>query len=342
MKKIFLLVSVAMAGGVLYGQSQRFVLIEGYTQASCPPCAQYNPVFHTLMLANTTKVFGLHYQVSWPGVDPMYSQNTTEIVARTSYYGVNGVPDEYMDGKSASPTQATINTEYAVASPFTMKLDYWFNGSNDSMIVNCKVTCTKAVTMATPKLQIAMIEKKITFTSAPGSNGEKVFYDVMRKMIANPSAANNAGGTTIPTTWTVGQTQSFSFKTKIPTYIYKKTEIAAVGWIQDNSNKTIHQAVFSPTPNNTTVIADISSFNHLEISPNPTEGLFTADFETISTDNYTVKVSNSLGQIVYEEKLNDFSGSYSKQIDMSTYGKGIYLVSIISSKSQNITKVIVY
>ena len=135
---------------------------------------------------------------------------------------------------------------------------------------------------------------------------------------------------------------SFSFKTKIPTYIYKKTEIAVVGWIQDNSNKTVHQVIFSPTPNNTTAIADISLFNHLEISPNPTEGLFTANFETISTDNYALKISNSLGQIVYEEKLNNFSGSYSKQLDMSNYGKGIYLVSITSSKTQNITKVIVY
>ena len=265
MKKTSLLVAFAISGGILFGQSQRFVVIEHFTQASCGPCASANPGFQSLMVANATKAIGIRFQVSWPGTDPMNAQNKTEVGSVVSYYGISGVPDETQDGKNTSVTQSTINTEYAVASPFSMKLDYWFNTANDSIFINCDVACSKAVTLTTPKLRVAMLEKTITFTSAPGSNGEKVFYNVLRKMFASPSSANNAGGTVLPTSWTVGQTQTFKFKDKIPTYIYKKTEIATVAWIQDDGGKVIQQGVFSPTPNNATSVIDMTAINNLNI-----------------------------------------------------------------------------
>jgi hypothetical protein len=45
---------------------------------------------------------------------------------------------------------------------------------------------------------------------------------------------------------------------------------------------------------------------------------------------------------VYEEALNNFSGSYSNDLDISSYGKGIYMLSISGSKSVEAKKLIVY
>ena len=81
-----------------------------------------------------------------------------------------------------------------------------------------------------------MVEKTIQFTSAPGSNGETAFYDVMRKMY--PSAA----GTTLPGTWTLGQTQTITFGAAIPAYIYSKSQIRMVAFIQSDGDKTVQQA----------------------------------------------------------------------------------------------------
>ena len=39
MKKTFLLTALAISTGVAFGQSQRLVFIEGFSQASCGPCA---------------------------------------------------------------------------------------------------------------------------------------------------------------------------------------------------------------------------------------------------------------------------------------------------------------
>jgi Secretion system C-terminal sorting domain len=340
MKKTLLFISaLVIMGDFLEAQNTRLCLIEHYTQASCPPCAAANPGFQTLMLANAGKAIGIRYQVSWPGVDPMNVQDKTEIGTRTSYYSISGVPDEKMDGTIANITQATINTEYAVKTPFTLSLKHWFNAANDSVFIACTVTATSAFTASGAlKLHVAMLEKTITFTSAPGSNGEKVFYNVVRKMYPDASGTTLTAGN-----WAAGQSQTINLKGKIPTYIYNKAEIGTIAFVQSDGNKMIQQAVFSPTAtNNTTGINNVIEDASFSVYPNPSKGLFTANFEVTSTDNYTVKITNVLGETIYQERLNNFSGTYSKQMDISSYGKGIYLMVLSNSRNEYVKKVIVY
>ena len=89
-------------------------------------------------------------------------------------------------------------------------------------------------------------------------------------------------------------------------------------------------------------INDLFVNNHIDVYPNPNNGLFNVAFSTPNIDNYTVKVSDALGQTVYEERLNDFSGVYSNKIDISFFRKGIYMLSVSNSKNQSVKKVIVY
>ena len=247
MKKIYTLVSAALIGTFAFAQSQRLILTEEFTQASCGPCAVANPSFNTMLDNNTTKVISIKYQTSWPGVDPMNAQNAAEINSRTStYYAVTGVPDGKQDGVDFYPgsySQSMINNEYVIPSPFTLNISHTLNNNMDSAFITCVITCTQNVTMTTPKFQLAMIERHIAFTSAPGSNGEKDFYNVMRKMYPNQN------GTAIATSWTNSQTQTLTFAVKIPTYIYQLSQLGFVGWIQDDANKNVKQAGYSaPLP----------------------------------------------------------------------------------------------
>ncbi|TAL61432.1 MAG: PKD domain-containing protein [Bacteroidetes bacterium] len=259
MKKITLCFSLLFSAGVLFAQSQRLVFVEEFTQASCGPCASANPSFNALLSTNTTKAASLKYQVSWPGTDPMNAQNTADVTTRVTYYGVSGVPDARLNGNVAAGapgvvTQTNINSEYALPSPFSMKLDHWFNAANDSIYINCEITCTQNTNMTTPRVRIAMIEKTITFANAPGSNGEKVFYNVMRKMYPN------ANGTALATAWTSGQKKTISFKEKIPAYIYSKPQIGVVAFIQDDSNKNIKQSAFSSSPGTPLALPPVADF----------------------------------------------------------------------------------
>lgn len=341
MKNTSLLLASLISTGALFAQSQRFVLIEEFTQASCPPCAKLNPGFDKTMAANTTKATAIKYQVSWPGSDPMNKQNPSEVNTRVKYYGVSGVPD-WTPGtgsltKNSPPSQSTIDAQYKIPSPFTIDLKHWFNAANDSIFIRCEITCTQDVTLTTPKLRVAMTEKLIDDPKAKGTNGEKHFTDVMRKMYPG------ADGTELDKAWKVGQKKTFSFSEKIPSYIYKKTEIATVSWIQDDGSKKVQQAGYSPIASSVpTGLEKANVNNSIDVYPNPNNGLFTAYFNATSVDNYIVKISNTLGQVVFQETLNSFSGNYSKQIDVSAYGKGLYMMSVSGSKSETIKKIIAY
>ena len=78
------------------------------------------------------------------------------------------------------------------------------------------------------------------------------------------------------------------------------------------------------------------------IYPNPNDGNFTVSFDISIRATYTLELKNSLGALVYREVLTDFSGSYSKQMDITKYGKGIYLISLTNKQNGTAKKMIVY
>ncbi len=83
--------------------------------------------------------------------------------------------------------------------------------------------------------------------------------------------------------------------------------------------------------------------NSFNIFPNPNNGRFTLSFNIPEEDNYTVELSSVIGQVIYSEKLNKFSGDYAKNIDASGFGKGIYSLRLTNSQNKSeIKKVIVY
>jgi len=89
-------------------------------------------------------------------------------------------------------------------------------------------------------------------------------------------------------------------------------------------------------------VEDVITNGTLSVFPNPSSGLFTLAFNTKNTDNYIVKITNTLGQTVYEETLTNFSGNYYKKMDMEKNGKGVYILSISNSNNESVKKVITY
>ena len=254
MKKMLL--SFFAAGTLLTAnaQVQRMVLIEEFTNASCPPCAAQNPAFNALLAQNATKVIPLKYQTSWPGTDPMNAANPTDVATRVSVYGVTGVPMGVMDGDTskmpatpnayagapAALTQLQIDNEYAISSPISMNLTHSFNAATDSVIVNLTITASQAMS-GNLKLHLALNESLITFPAAPGTNGEAKFEHVMRKM--HP----DANGTTLAN-MTPGQVVNFTWTIAVPAYVYAKTQLGVVAFVQDATSKVVHQAAFSKPP----------------------------------------------------------------------------------------------
>jgi zinc-dependent metalloproteinase lipoprotein len=79
----------------------------------------------------------------------------------------------------------------------------------------------------------------------------------------------------------------------------------------------------------------------LDIFPNPSTGNFTFNLTVIQKDNYQISLKNILGQVIYNENLNNFKGTYNKQFDLSAYGKGVYTLTLINTAGQQVKKIIV-
>jgi hypothetical protein len=250
MKKIYVLLAASGFAFGAFAQTQRTVLAEEFTQASCPPCAAQNPAFNALLAANPTKVVAIKYQTNWPGVDPMNVQTQGDVGPRVTYYACNGVPYAPMDGSVAnvsSPnyagapanwTQTILNTEYnTVTSPFALSVSHTMSSDFDSAFVTVVITAAQNFTsVGALKLQLGMTERVVHFNAPPGTNGETDFYNVMRKMYPD------ANGTTLGSSWTNAQTQTLTFAVALPSYIYDKNQLNFVAFIQDDGNKTVEQA----------------------------------------------------------------------------------------------------
>lgn len=172
----------------------RIVLVERYTSSTCGPCAGANPTLDNLIhTTDPSKLTSISYHMSWPapGNDPMYLYNTVDNNARRSYYGVNSIPFWMMDG-TIQVAAGSVASQYAartnVLSPVTIIVTHTVVG--DSMIVNAKIFCEDLLPDPSVRVHMALLEKNLQYPSPPGTNGETLFLDVMRKMNGSGSGAS--------------------------------------------------------------------------------------------------------------------------------------------------------
>ena len=269
MKKITLLTALLISASVLFAQSQRLVLLEHFTQASCGPCATYNPSIHTLLVNNPDKITSISIHTSWPGYDPMYNHNTVDNAGRTSFYNVTSVPNSVLDGNfyNGHPNGWNINSvnqRYAVPSPCNLMAFQRLSATQDTLFVTLVVEATADIT-GQIAATAAVIEKHIHFNSPPGSNGEKDFYNVMKKLLPSKS------GQPLPTPMAAGDYLI------IETYwvlanVYNINELSVVGYVQNTLSKEIYQS------------CNLTAGNYV--------GLYANDVEVLSLPNMTDRYCN--------------------------------------------------
>jgi hypothetical protein len=80
----------------------------------------------------------------------------------------------------------------------------------------------------------------------------------------------------------------------------------------------------------------------LNIYPNPNDGNFNVTFNATEKGTYRIELTNALGQLIFKEVVSDFTGTYTKQLSVVDYGKGIYTISLINDKNEAVKKIIVY
>jgi len=267
-----LLAGLLITGMGAVAQTPRLTLFEEFTGETCPPCAATNPGLNTILSSptNTALCVAIKWQVPIPSAPSatwsLYQTNKSDIdwrytgsgygypsqwtstTAVTS--GINAAPTGLFDGQhqwlfgaaSDHPAYVTNGVIAAAQTPtsafsITMARAWDATFSAVNLTVNIQATAN-FTSVGALVFRTVMIEKEIHFASQPGTNGEKDFYDAA--IAAFPTLQ---AGVTMTNTWINGQTQTFTLNCPLPAYARDKAQIAFVGFIQDDGNRKVAQAV---------------------------------------------------------------------------------------------------
>ncbi|MFM8456368.1 MAG: hypothetical protein ACKOAK_06335, partial [Ignavibacteria bacterium] len=221
--------------------SPRMVVIEEGTNASCGPCARQNPTFQAYLENNKDMVIPVKIQAWFPGRDIMNAADTNLHNSRIRYYGIQniGVPCAAVNGSILDASSAnyyngapsdTMAMQQAVEqvrgtmSPITLTIEETRNGNT----MNVKVTVASSQALSGANKLRVVINERFRYYASAGTNGEKEFYNIMRKMLPNL----NGEALDIP----AGGSKSFDYSFNIPTtgqYALDPTMLYVVAFVQD-------------------------------------------------------------------------------------------------------------
>ncbi|KPL18001.1 MAG: hypothetical protein AMJ92_09995 [candidate division Zixibacteria bacterium SM23_81] len=174
--------------------SARVVLLEHFTSVNCMPCPATNEIINGLLeTLGPEKVVGLEYH-PWEG-DPFYEAASFENITRNTYYGVSTIPVLFVDGViSPGSTDslamfAAVESRLAEPSPAIIAVTDTVTGS--TWRGTARIIGLENVVSSDLRGFFVILEREIHLSQAPGINGEKDFYYVMREI--RPQAHGEEG-----------------------------------------------------------------------------------------------------------------------------------------------------
>ncbi len=218
----------------------RTVLLEEWTSSTCGPCAGNNPTIDAFVAARFDSVVPIKYHMNWPspGNDPMYLYNPTQATDRRNYYGVNAVPHVIMDGvvdpsypySDATSLPGAFNPRKNVGTPIAMSVIDTRIANGDSVRADITVQVLSPLNPGDYYLRVHAVERHVKYATAPGTNGEKDFYDVFRK------AYPNSLGISVPTA--VG-TYNYSITYGLDKVVWVDSMIYTAAFVQNDQTKEV-------------------------------------------------------------------------------------------------------
>lgn len=223
-------------------QAQRVVLVEMFTQAGCPGCPAQDARIAGFLAANPDKAVAINYHTSFPGADPMNTDNPTDVADRVLYYGISTLPQSALEGRKIQPVlwnADSITARAARATPFRLRAVHRVKSENglDTLIVTVTVRKTATAPAGTLLLHTAIVERNMHFSNPPGSNGQQDFDWVMKKMLPTPA------GKTLPAI-AVGDSVRYTYKWRMQN-VFDLSKVNAVVFVQNSATKQVYQAAQS-------------------------------------------------------------------------------------------------
>ncbi len=104
-------------------------------------------------------------------------------------------------------------------------------------------------------------------------------------------------------------------------------------YVQDSCNVGNVSNWVGPLSIKTIIGIDELLERSFRIYPNPSEGVFKLEFSSSLGEDMEIRITNMMGQIVLEDEIESFSGSYRKRLEMGAYRSGVYLLQLITERA---------
>lgn len=226
---------------------QKTILLEDFANVSCIPCVASNQIIEALtrVTYGPSKLIAIKYPTNFPGPnDPFYLASKPNCDARMSFYTILFAPTTIIDGKmrpvssDSLKIKDSINTRLQIPRQFEMTVTKSIVDSVYYTTVTIETLEAVGINFTNLVLHTVVTEAEIEFSSPPGSNGERKFYDVMREMLPT-NAGESLSNINQPGVFTFNR----SFVLSGSKASWQKSKLHTVAFIQDRVSKEVYQAV---------------------------------------------------------------------------------------------------
>jgi len=257
MKNLTFFLASLFLCSIAFGQSNtKKVLLEQFTNTTCPNCGNRNPTFKAEILDNyvPNQVIHLAYHNNAPlASDPFYQANIFDVNQRTNYYQNPGSPTLYLNGTFQSGVfgtmlqPASLTPNLNQVAEVSLEVEDVISGSNHSVSVT--LNFLNNLPTGNYKLYVAVVEQHINFCTY-----FEYYFDNVFRTFLTP----NTGQAVTP--MAAGYAQSFSFNfTSDPDW--NNDQIKVIAFLQNDTDKNILNANESdPIDNRRTVVEESDPF----------------------------------------------------------------------------------
>ena len=214
---------------VAFNKAQRIPMIEHFSSSTCGPCVAVNQQMHTLTQNNEGKFTYTKFPTSG---DPY---NNFEASHRIQEYGVTGVPNIFLDGRSNGSNYLT-QTQLDERREVPAYADIRGTFSIEDDIIYVIADFMSYITLENAVAFITVNEK--TTTKNTGSNGETEFHHIMMKMLKSKSGN--------PVSINAGEYQRLEFTHNMSlTNVEELNDLEVALWLQNPETKEIYNSSFA-------------------------------------------------------------------------------------------------
>lgn len=319
----------------------RVVLIEQFTNSSCPPCGAVSPSIYAFANSNSDVAVVAYHTLFPYNNDSMYFENPTEATQRVNFYSINAVPYSVLDGNayngSTNPFAANISAHVDNRKGITPR----YNIDVSSLLLTenqlsglIKFSSSDAMNASENLVaHVVIIEKNVlksAYVASPGANSELEFGYVMRKMIPDAFGTNLVNKN-------LHESDSISLSWVL-NHIKDRSQLRIVAFVQNATTKEVYQAqIFSISGTPTSINETRKNSCNVVIYPNPAQKRLTLSLG-MTCFVHSLSVINESGIVKYFKRVEENTNNIFQELDLTN---GVYSLKIQTSNGDIFKKLVI-